>query len=146
MRLAPCFLQMDKDGIMKNDLSKTITGLQHIGIPTKDIKATIEFYEGLGFDVAFQTADKTVGGEVAFLKRGALIIETYEGNAAMADGAVDHVSLDVSDIDAAFCAAKDGGYEMLDDAVQSLPFWEHGVRFFTIRGPNREKVEFCQKL
>ena len=41
---------------------------------------------------------------------------------------------------------RDGGYELLDDAVRFLPFWARGVRFFTILGPNGEKVEFSQKL
>ena len=30
--------------------------------------------------------------------------------------------------------------------VNSLPFWKNGVKFFTIEGPNREKIEFCEKL
>lgn len=131
---------------MSKSLSQTITGLQHIGIPTGDIKATIEFYKTLGFEEAFSTTNLASEGKVVFLKRGALIIETYEGDAAMADGAIDHIALDVNDIDAAFSAAQDGGYQMLDSSVQSLPFWEYGVKFFTIRGPNKEKVEFCQKL
>ena len=27
-----------------------------------------------------------------------------------------------------------------------LPFWENGVRYFTVLGPNGEKVEFNQYL
>lgn len=30
--------------------------------------------------------------------------------------------------------------------VNSFPFWKNGVKFFTIEGPNREKIEFCEKL
>ena len=29
-----------------------------------------------------------------------------------------------------------------NDLVHFLPFWENGVKFFTIEGPNKEKVEF----
>ena len=29
-----------------------------------------------------------------------------------------------------------------NDIVHFLPFWENGVKFFTIEGPNKEKVEF----
>ena len=32
------------------------------------------------------------------------------------------------------------------DEVHFLPFWENGVKFFTIEGPNKEKVEFSQYL
>ena len=28
-----------------------------------------------------------------------------------------------------------------NDIVHFLPFWENGVKFFTIEGPNKEKVE-----
>ena len=33
-----------------------------------------------------------------------------------------------------------------NDIVHVLPFWENGVKFFTIEGPNKEKVEFGQYL
>ena len=31
-----------------------VTGLQHIGIPTNDIKKSLEFYEKLGFENIYQ--------------------------------------------------------------------------------------------
>ena len=33
-----------------------------------------------------------------------------------------------------------------NDIVHFLPFWENEVKFFTIEGPNKEKVEFSQYL
>lgn len=35
---------------------------------------------------------------------------------------------------------------LLDAHVNFLPFWERGVKFFTIVCPNKEKIEFCEKL
>jgi catechol 2,3-dioxygenase-like lactoylglutathione lyase family enzyme len=32
-------------------LKEQIIGLQHIGIPVKNLEASIRFYEGLGFEV-----------------------------------------------------------------------------------------------
>ena len=32
------------------------------------------------------------------------------------------------------------------DSIHFLPFWENGVKFFTIEGPNKEKIEFSQYL
>ena len=26
------------------------------------------------------------------------------------------------------------------------PFWGEGVKFFTIQGPDGEKIEFCERL
>jgi hypothetical protein len=75
-----------------------------------------------------------------------LVIETYEGESVLRTGAIDHIALDVTDIDRVFEEIKSGGYELLDSSVQSLPFWENGVRFFTIVGVNGERIEFCERL
>lgn len=40
-----------------------ITGLGHIGIPTNNIDKTIEFYTGLGFEIAHCTVNEVAGGE-----------------------------------------------------------------------------------
>lgn len=127
------------------DIKDFCTGIQHIGIPTNDIEETIRFYEQLGFQVTFLTrnGDETV----AFLRLHNLIIETYENKSAvMQAGAIDHLSLDVKDIDTLFELIKQKGFSLLDEHVNKLPFWENGVRFFTISGPNKEKIEFCEKL
>ncbi|MDR3335033.1 MAG: hypothetical protein LBT13_09150 [Treponema sp.] len=31
-------------------------------------------------------------------------------------------------------------------AIQNLPFWGKGIKFFKIEGPNKELIEFCQIL
>ena len=119
-----------------------VTGIQHLGIPTGDLSKTIEFYQGLGFEVIWQNP-----GEVAFLQNGTLVIETYAvEEPAMRNGAIDHVALNVQDIEAAWSDAQACGYETEDTAINFLPFFERGVKFFTIIGPNREKVEFNQYL
>ena len=40
----------------------------------------------------------------------------------------------------------EAGLNTTKDTVHFLPFWENGVKFFTIEGPNKEKVEFSQYL
>lgn len=121
------------------------TGIQHIGIPTNDMEATLRFYEQLGFQVVLKTKDKDV--TVAFLQMHNLVIEAYENKAAtMMPGAIDHIALDVKDIDSLFALVKSKDFQMLDEQVNGLPFWENGVKFFTILGPNKEKIEFCEKL
>ena len=69
-------------------LKEQINGLQHIGVPTKNMEETIAFYEKLGFETAFETVND--GDRVVFLKFASLVIETYESkDAAMKSGAVD---------------------------------------------------------
>ena len=100
-----------------------VTGIAHIGIPTNDMEKTIEFYRNLGFQVLLETYNEKACEKVAFLQLQNYCIETFENHqAVMADGAYQHVALDVADI------------------------WENGVKFFMIKGPNEEKIEFCQKL
>lgn len=126
------------------DLKENLVGLEHVGVPTADIEKTIAFYESLGFTVALRTAIPE-GGKVAFLQLGNVMIETYESDdVAGKPGAIDHLALKARDIEAAFKAVKALGYEMVNDEIEFLPFWENGVRFFTFYGPNREKIEFSQ--
>lgn len=132
---------------MANNFRQLITGLQHIGLPTNHIEKTIAFYETLGFQTAYQTVNEKAGEKVAFLRLGDVVIETYENKqAALSNGAWDHVALNVTDIEEVFRLAKENGFPMLDTEIQFLPFWDNGVRFFTIAGPNQEKVEFSQYL
>ncbi len=125
-------------------LTENITGAQHIGIPTADMEGTVRFYERLGFAVTLRAG--TPDAPVAFLTQRDLTIETYQSaQTAGKPGAIDHVALDVRDVDAALASVRALGYEPLEGGVRALPFGR-GVRFFNIVGPNGEKVEFNQKL
>ena len=143
------------------EIKEFTTGVQHIGIPTNDIKKTIEFFQLLGFDITYRTINGAE--EVAFLQLHNLVIETYQNHQAkMEHGAIDHIAIDVKNIDALFDEVRNASdraqekaqaesnssplFRLLDTQVNGLPFWEKGVKFFTIEGPNKEKIEFCEKL
>lgn len=106
------------------DIKDFTTGVQHIGIPTDDIEKTIEFYHALGFETALRTINGTE--EVAFLQLHNLTIETYQNRQAkMEYGAIDHIAIDVKDIENLFNVVKEAGtFKMLDRQVNSLPFWK----------------------
>ena len=118
------------------------TGIQHLGIPTDDMTASKAFYHGLGFETLFEN------DAACFLELGTLVIEIYPADpkAAMRNGAIDHVAINVKDIEAAWKTAQACRYETEDTEIHFLPFFKNGVKFFTIIGPNREKVEFNQYL
>ena len=123
-----------------------IVGVAHIGLPTNDIEKTIEFYESLGFEVILKTYNEKAKEKVAFLQIQNYCIETFEnGQAAMTDGAYQHVALDVEDIEAMFQKICNNGFDVITDGIEELPFWENGVKFFMIKGPNAERIEFCHK-
>ena len=129
------------------DLKTYSTGIQHIGIPTNDIEKTIAFYKELGFETALQTINKEADEKVAFLKLKTLVIETYENKTAKFEsGAIDHVAIDVNDIEEVYQYISEKKLNTTNDTIHFLPFWKNGVRFFTIEGPNMEKIEFSQYL
>jgi len=129
------------------DFKENITGLQHIGIPTEEFQATVKFYKSLGFCEILRTEVSEPHQPVSFLKNGNLIMEVYGcGKASNEVGAIDHIALNVVDIDAAFEDIKEMGLVLQEDQIGFLPFWDNGIRYFTVFGPNNEKVEFCQRL
>lgn len=132
---------------MGTKMKELMNGLQHIGIPTNDIETTIQFYEKIGFETAYRTVNEEADEKVAFLKLHNLMIETYENKAAvMKTGAIAHIAIDVTDIETVYEEIDKAGLNSTEDPLHFLPFWENGVRFFTIEGPNKEKIEFSQLL
>ncbi len=125
-------------------MKEYFTGIQHVGIPTHNLSATIDFYEGLGFETVHRTFLEKTGQNVAFLKLHSLVIEAYEQeNTAMADGSIDHIAIDVHNIDALLSEVKAKDYRLLT-GIEFLPFWKHGIKYFIMEGVNKERIEFCE--
>lgn len=127
------------------NIEEICTGFQHLGLPTGNMDATLDFYKSIGFNTTYNTLNGSC--RVAFLQLGNMVIETYEAETiAGKSGAIDHISLNVTDIETVFNWAKELGLRTNDKGINFLPFFENGVRFFTVIGPNEEKVEFNQIL
>ena len=125
-------------------LKDHVTGCQHLGIPTNDIVKTKEFFTSMGFEPVFETVNN--GEQVCFLAMGQIVIETYQnGRAAMARGAVDHIALDTDDLPACVRLVKENGYDVVEGPA-FLPFFDYGVAYISIIGPDMEVVEFNQKF
>jgi catechol 2,3-dioxygenase-like lactoylglutathione lyase family enzyme len=137
-------------------LKGNLQGMQHLGLPVTNLERSQAFYGELGF-VTVLRADLPGLPDpirVAMLEKDGLTIELYQlpgaehdEIASRYDGHIDHIALNVEDVEAALAELAAAGLEILEkDAPVFLPFWSHGVRFFTVRGPDGEKVEFNQKL
>ena len=111
---------------MSKPMTAFTTDFQHSGMVAKDLDETIAFYtEKLGFEVA------------GIFRKGE--------PAPMTTGAINHWAFDTPDIEAAFENAKELGLKFKDTEIQHIDsFWEHGIRFFNVYGPNGETIEFCQ--
>lgn len=121
------------------------TGLQHIGIPTDNVEKTMEFYQSLGFSTAhmYQKDDLYV----VFMKMENLILELYASEeAGKRLGVIDHIAIDVTDIEECFAEIIRMGYTIVNNQIEYLPFWDHGIKYFTTIGYNGEKIEFSQIL
>lgn len=124
-------------------LTAYVDDVQHIGIPTTDLAQSIAFWNSLGFTKVGQF--KNGEGQVAFMRLNHLTIETWTlAETPMRPGAINHISLNTTDADKTFTEVKAAGFKLIDQHVQSLPFWEHGIKYFNIEGPNGEIVEFCE--
>lgn len=131
-----------------------LLGWDHLAVRVKDLEKTMSFYAGLGFAMTGNGYLDTEDGRlyIAFMTCKGFTLELIQlVGAAAADpdtwknGKIDHLALDVENIQDAFMEARSCGYEVLDYGIHELPLFEHGCRFFTIKGPNGEKIEFNQK-
>lgn len=131
--------------MIKDSIEQYTNGLQHVGIPTLDMTATTDFWKKFGFTLKGSFENGPV--MVKFFELNNLVIETWEASIEEANqkvGAINHISIDTDDAEALFAALKGNDLNVLNDEVQQLPFWENGIKFFNIQGPNQEIVEFCE--
>lgn len=127
------------------DLNQYSSGIQHVGIPTTNVQGTADFYAGLGF---MEIGRFDVNGrDFSFMQLGNLVIEIIpKAETAMQNGAIDHICLDVKNIEELFEKLQKAGYKMLNESLVDFNVWENGTKLFFIEGPNKEKIEFCEIL
>jgi catechol 2,3-dioxygenase-like lactoylglutathione lyase family enzyme len=137
-------------------LKDNFKGLQHLGIPVTDLDISVDFYSRLGFTrVLAAEVEKPLENDrirVAMMEQKGVIMELYQVTRreiqeikARKDGHVDHIAFDVADVEAAFRELKAAGFTMVEEEPEFLDFWERGCRYFAVRGPDGEKLEFNQK-
>jgi catechol 2,3-dioxygenase-like lactoylglutathione lyase family enzyme len=129
--------------------------IQHIGIPAHDLEVSIPFYERLGFENVMESPFEFDGGfgTCVMMKNHEVIVELYQMPEkqlseikARSNGHVDHFAIDVADVDHAFETLKKAGFEILESTPTFLQFWKNGTRFFNVKGPSGEIIEFNQIL
>ena len=120
-----------------------IKGLAHIGIRVRDMEASLKFYTEL---LGFELTDRQMLGttELSFLKNGTCLIElihsaTHDERVA---GQIDHVALEVQNIDELVADLKAKGVSFLSDKIADCPNLLDGVRNIFFCGPDSERIEF----
>jgi catechol 2,3-dioxygenase-like lactoylglutathione lyase family enzyme len=138
-----------------NRRKENLGGWAHLGIPVYDVEKAVAFYQKFGFKLVMHV-DIPVGDEAIIIKmveKNGFILEFYQlvGKdrdeiLTRKDGFVDHIALEVLDCQKAFDEMKAAGMEVLNDAVVDMPIYEKGVKYFFIRGPHGEKIEFNETV
>lgn len=128
-------------------VGENVKGLQHLGLPSGCLERTVAFYRLLGFSVIRNETIPNSGQPVAFLSMKNIIIEAYQQDSEDGSRAGwNHIALDVSDIEEAWRSVSASGIKICEKEIQFLPFWKNGVKYFNIEGPDRETIEFVQKI
>jgi len=145
---------------MKTDttfLQGNFKGIQHLGIPVKNLETSVDFYTRLGFKRILASHVEVPEEDdrilVAMMEQKGIVVELYQVTrqarkelVTRSDGHVDHIAFDVADVEKAFTELKEANFEMVDDKPVFLNFWDRGCKYFAVRGPDGEKLEFNQIL
>lgn len=135
-------------------IMKHITGLAHIALFTKDLEASVKFYECLGGKVTGQAdVQKPLGTNhikiVSMPGFDLEIIEPHDGTDVTIEGGLfPHIAIEVNDIDAAIADLKAAGITSFRggvDKAADLPIFG-GIRNAFFIGPNGEQLELLQHL
>lgn len=110
-----------------------IKGLDHIGILTQDIEASVAFYRDiLGFRLKSRQKNVRADGSpfsMAFLSRGGCEIELVTAPAGFVpqDGTVAHIAIQCDDVDEVFRELVEKGCKPEWDAPVTEPFFPSGL-------------------
>ena len=121
-------------------------GLAHIGVFVSNMERSMKFYmDNLNFES--QGIDDLGATKIGFLKNGGCIIElvcheTYSNPPTR--GIIDHICLEVEDIDGLVADLKAKGIAMETEAVGYSDKIRGGVKNIFFRGPDGERIELME--
>ena len=126
-----------------------LKGLGHIGILVRDLEETKVFYEKIGFEIQ-ETYNRPTGATIAFAVAGSCILELVQPDAAdtarigRSVGMIDHVCVEVDDIDAEVAKLKALGIVSADANAGDFIDMRGGFRNFFFEGPSGERIEYSE--
>jgi len=124
-----------------------MTGLAHIGIMVKDIDVSKEFYvDKLGF-ILTDEVNMDNGVRLAFLNVGTCLLELVQtpDHSPRGAGAVDHVAIEVEDIETLVCKLVEKQINFLTNEIAEVPILG-GIKNIFFTGPDGERLEFFEYL
>ncbi len=131
---------------------KHITGLAHIALYTKDMAASVKFYELLGGVVSDQADVKKPTGinHIKLIQMPGFvleIIEPHDGTPVTAEGGLfPHLALEVDDVNAAIADLKAAGINHFRTEAPNTSAIFGGISNIFFFGPDGELIELLQHL
>ncbi len=121
-----------------------IKGLGHIGMWVSNLEKSLDFYQRLGFRL---DAQENLDMRLAFLSLGSCAIELMERpantNEELTSGVIEHIALEVDDIDLAVASACKHGICVDASKVMTMHALG-GIKNVFFQGPDGEGLEFFQ--
>ena len=125
-----------------------IMGLAHIGVHVHDLEVSKKFYrDKLGFDIIWTCEVGT--SNVAFAQKGNLVLELIEpaDKKCLNSGVVEHIAMQVKDIEAEAAALRAKGIVFETEEVQGSDLvFANGARWINFYGPDGEHLELNEVL
>lgn len=130
-------------------------GWSHLGLVVSNIDESENFYMQFGFKELLSDEIITENGivKISYLEKDNFIIKLNQPTGKYLeevklrkDGHIDHITFCVLDVEKAFAELKTLGFEVLQNKPVFLPFFENGVKYFNVLGPDGERLEFNQIL
>lgn len=128
-----------------------VRGLAHLSLFVSDIERSLAFYtKVLGFTKTYyQDRADIFYAEIAAGNCVAEVVQwkdpSENGRWVGKRGTLDHVALEVANLDAAAAELSGAGIPIVDGPFE-LPDLNGGIRGLFIHGPDGERVELLQKL
>ncbi|MGI9145076.1 MAG: VOC family protein [Chloroflexota bacterium] len=117
-------------------------GLHHVGVYVSSLERSIAFYRDV---FGLQVAERLDfdAEQIAFLSVGSARLELIQANPAQrSGGVVDHLALEITNLDSFVESLHERGVRMLDEAPISLPAL--GARILFCLGPDAERIELLE--
>ena len=121
-----------------------VVGLHHAGVHVSSLARSIAFFEQV-FGLRLSQRLSFGGEELAFLSTGSGWVELIEdGSRGRPTGVVDHLALEVNDLDGQVRRLVERGVPLLDQAPVAVPAL--GARILFCLGPDGERIELLEHV
>ena len=122
-----------------------VFGFGHVGVQVQDLERSRRFSgELLGFEVVWEYAHTDY--HMLFMGKNGCVVELMEGEGKLPDGALNHLSILVDDVEKGKAELEARGVSFETDILLDPDLYPRGEKFAMFRGPDNERLQLEQIL